>query len=98
LERSRRQGNATALDHKPELYDDLVFYWNAFTVLNARRGLGGAIGISDIIAYGSVLGVGDMSEFVELIVLIDNTFTDVNQKLENKGGSESGREDSKSRS
>lgn len=91
LERSKKLGNKTALDDRPVLYDDLEFYLDAFFFLSNSRAEGGGVLVTEIIAYGQLIGVKDLLEFVQTVKLIDNLFlgaqTDkLKQKLETSNG------------
>lgn len=81
LERSRRQGQATALDNRPELYDDLVLYWDAWITLSRSRQEASGLLVSEILLYADRIGVVDGIEFLEIVSKLDNAYL----KAVNKG-------------
>lgn len=80
LERSRKRGNATALDFRPILYDELEFFMEAFAFLSNTRASGCGLLISEIAVYGSLLDVRSLLNFVRMVKLIDNIYTKTSQE------------------
>ena len=85
LERARSQGQRTALDQRPELYDDLAFYWEAWITLSRARHDSSGLAVSEIAFYAELNGVTDVPQFVTLITALDAAYRKAaNKKAEAK--------------
>ena len=70
-----------ALDTKPKLFDDLIYYWNGFNQLSQgrRAGFSGpqSLALSDIVAWLDLYGIVNSDnrlEFYELMLAMDLVF------------------------
>lgn len=83
-----------ALDGRPEVADENMFYWNAFSVLTTSREVGFSIGnipLSEIEAFCRLAGIEDVEErmeFVSVIQAMDREFVEFHRK---KGGTKNAR-------
>lgn len=81
MRKAKKKGEATALDRKVDLYDDLIPVWNAFMELSSGRhiGMSGPSGlqVSDVVAWLDLAQITDSlsrGEWYRLIRALDETY------------------------
>lgn len=78
MQRRKKAGKpAPALENMPEIFDDLLYVWDAFWRLHRRRQIGMDIcplGVCDIMEYAKVFKVPRPRDFFEYISAMDNEF------------------------
>lgn len=78
LEKRREAGQAApALDNKPELKEDLVWYYQAFNFLSSRRPYSMSalpVPLSEFIAYLTLYPWHDPERFVKYVAHLDTVY------------------------
>lgn len=82
VEQLKKDGHDTTgiLEDEPELFPDLIVYWNAFHFLNSSRNSGMSIGAIPLPAYESyfhIFGIDSLEErleYIRFVSVLDSEF------------------------